>query len=236
MERLCEHCGEPFIPKRADASYCGHSCRQQAYLARKMGQGHSVGNLSFNPPKEEEMTEPSIPVTEKEPYPSIKDEKPIQTSKPEPMMDKKLPEYFSNFLDFIDRRITYRNRDFFLSAFEIRYPALSNWLNTRCLCLIESLLSVSEMRSVDLDDLKDISNAFHLLLNSETFKNMPVNYPYTIEMNKYYETIRQFCISSKEETVLVRFTRTTKAELIAARFELVQFVSWVRFYQLNFSE
>jgi hypothetical protein len=236
MERLCEHCGEPFIPKRADANYCGHSCRQQAYLARKIGQGQNLGNLIFNPLEEEETTEPSIPVTVKEPYLSIKDEKPIQPVKPEPMTDKKLPDYFSNFLDFIDRRITYRNRDSFLSAFEIRYPALSNWINTHCLCLIESLLAVSEMRSVDLDDLKDISNAFHLLLNSETFKNIPVNYPYTTEMNKYYETIRQFCISSQEETVEVKFTRTTKAELLSTRFELVQFVSWVRFDQLNFSE
>ena len=240
MERLCEQCGEPFMPKRADASYCGHSCRQQAYLARKMGQGNNFGNLTFNTTDQDEMTdkqEPLVPVTDKATFVSMQDEKPAATLEPhQALTDKKPPEYFSSFLDYIDSRIAFRNRDSFLSAFEIRHPALSHWVNTRYLCLVESLLAVSEMKSVDLDDLKDISNAFHLLLNSEIFKNMPVDYPYAVEMNKYYETIRQFCISSKDEIVVVKFTRTTKSELLAARFELVQFVSWVKFDQLNFSE
>lgn len=238
MERECEHCGESFQPKRADAAYCSHSCRQQAYLARKVEQGiQNFGNIIFNPNEPNEMTdkqEPSIPVIDK--VTLIQEEKPAEKLETKTLTDKKLKEYESNFLEYINERMTFRNRDSFLSAFQIRYPSLSHWINTRYLCLVESLLAVSEMRAVDLDDLKDICNAFHLLLNSETFKNMPVNYPYKNEMCKYYETIRQFCISSKEEITMIRFTRTTKAELLATRFELVQFVSWVRFDQVNFSE
>jgi hypothetical protein len=30
-ERACETCGEPFTPKRADARYCGPTCRQRAH-------------------------------------------------------------------------------------------------------------------------------------------------------------------------------------------------------------
>lgn len=240
MERECEHCGESFQPKRADAAYCSQSCRQQAYLARKVEQGvQKFGSIIFNPNEQDQMTnkqEPSLPVTNVEKHPPIQEEKPSEMILERELTDKKIRDYESNFLEYINERITFRNRDSFLSAFQIRYPALSHWINTRYLCLVESLLAVSEMRTVDLDDLKDICNAFHLLLNSETFKNMPVNYPYRNEMIKYYDTIKQFCISSKEETTIIRFTRTTKAELLASRFELVQFVSWVRFDQLNFSE
>jgi len=239
MERECEHCGESFQPKRADANYCSHSCRQQAYLARKVEQGiQNFSGMVFNPDEPAELTdkqEPSLPVTNEEKHPPFQ-EKPAETTQQGVLTDKKLKDYESNFLEYINERMTFRNRDSFLSAFQIRYPSLSHWINTRYLCLVESLLAVSEMKGVDLDDLKDICNAFHLLLNSETFKNMPVNYPYKNEMCKYYETIRQFCISSKEETTMIRFTRTTKAELLAARFELVQFVSWIRFDQINFSE
>lgn len=232
MERLCDHCKQSFVPKRADANYCGHSCRQRAYLARKAGQAiEQLGELTHIKSTQVELTdkkkktdsaETSIAVTREDFQPAIV---------AEPMND-----YYSSFLDYIGMRISLRHRDSFLSAFEIRYPELSFWVNGRCLCLIESLLAVSEMKEIDLDELKDICNAFHLFLNSETFKDLPVNYPYTNEMTKYYESIRQFCINSEEENVVLRFTRTTKAELLAARFELAQVVPWVRFDQLNFEK
>ena len=33
-DRPCETCGEPFLPKRADARYCSSRCRQKAYRDR----------------------------------------------------------------------------------------------------------------------------------------------------------------------------------------------------------
>ncbi len=30
----CAACGEMFVPKRADARYCSHACRQSAYRKR----------------------------------------------------------------------------------------------------------------------------------------------------------------------------------------------------------
>jgi hypothetical protein len=149
-------------------------------------------------------------------------------------LDKK--EYESSFLNHIQLRIAVRNRDAVLSIFDLRHPALSQWINTRFLCLVESLLCMSEMKIVELDDLKEICNAFHVLLNSDNFQNMPFNYPYTNEMVKYYETIRLFCGRSQDEAVTVKFTRTTKAELIAARYELAQFVKWIKFDELEFDE
>lgn len=243
MERLCQHCGLPFVPKRSDAAFCGRSCKQQAYFLRKIGSGIQNNNdISDNSDSLIEMTdntdnqEVSLSVTNNQSKPVNKTEKPQVEKEVVPLKDKKGGEYSSSFLDFIGQRIRLRDYETFLYAFEIEYPALSYWINTRYLCLIESLLVLSEMKSIDLDDLKDISNAFQMLLRSEIFKNMPVAYPYENEMNKYFETIKMFCMNSEEEIVELRFTRKTKAELLATRFELTQLVPRIGFNQLNFSE
>ena len=34
-ERLCRMCSKPFRPKRADAVFCSHACRQRAYQRRQ---------------------------------------------------------------------------------------------------------------------------------------------------------------------------------------------------------
>ena len=36
MEKICEHCGYLFIVKRKDVVYCSASCRQMAYLNRRL--------------------------------------------------------------------------------------------------------------------------------------------------------------------------------------------------------
>ena len=233
MERLCEYCGLPFESKRSDAVFCGRSCKQQAYLLRKIGSGiQNNKHISNDSDTQNQLTDNpyvSLSVTKNE-------SKPLKVNSVVQLTDKKEVGYSSRFLDYIDQRIRLRDYEPFLYAFEIEYPALSYWLNTRYLCLIESLLALSETKSIDLDDLKDVSNAFQMLLRSETFKNMPVAYPYENEMKKYFEAIKLFCINSEEEIVELRFTRKTKAELLATRFELVQLVPKVGFDQLNFSE
>jgi hypothetical protein len=35
IERLCQTCGQPFVPKRADALTCSPACRQRAYRQRQ---------------------------------------------------------------------------------------------------------------------------------------------------------------------------------------------------------
>lgn len=64
MERICEYCKSPFVPKRTDALYCSHSCRQLAYVLRKATENAMEGlnNLTFKP-------EPSTETGENNPVP-----------------------------------------------------------------------------------------------------------------------------------------------------------------------
>src|SRR6185312_6352017 len=39
MEYLCKHCGNSYLPKRTDSLYCSHTCRQEAYILRKLQLG-----------------------------------------------------------------------------------------------------------------------------------------------------------------------------------------------------
>lgn len=234
MERVCEYCGDPFTSKRVDASYCGHSCRQMAYLARREASSAisgDQGNLKIQAVGSEigaipAAADPIEVVSTRE-----SDFLPVNS---EAKTDS-VYRHTSQFLDYIQELIAYRQRDVFLAALEIQYPETSRWINTRCLCLIESLLAVSEKRFVELDDLKDISNALYLFLDSAPLSSLPVSYPYTVEIEKYYHIVRQFCLGAAEERVRIKLTRTTKAQLIASRFELAKMVPRVGFDELNFS-
>lgn len=234
MERICEHCGEPFTSKRADASYCGHSCRQMAYLARResssaISEDHADLTIESPEPKIEDSQTTAKPIGE------ISGENDFLFLDIDEKADS-LARHASQYLDYIQELIAYRQREVFLAALEIQFPEVSRWINTRCLCLIESLLAVSEKRFVELDDLKDISDALYLFLDSAPLSSLPVNYPYTVEMEKYYHIVRQFCLGAAEERVRIKLTRTTKAQLIASRFELAKMVPRIGFDQLNFSQ
>lgn len=44
IENSCEHCGHPFYAERSTKKYCSNSCRQLAYLDRRVNQ---IANDSF---------------------------------------------------------------------------------------------------------------------------------------------------------------------------------------------
>ena len=51
MEKICEHCGEVFEAKRKDVVYCSASCRQMAYMNRKLNFNSNesdLGKISFS--------------------------------------------------------------------------------------------------------------------------------------------------------------------------------------------
>jgi hypothetical protein len=111
------------------------------------------------------------------------------------------------------------------------------WVSTRFKCLLECLLMISEMKTIELDELKEICNAFTLLIRSNYFKSLPQPYPYTNEILELRESLKKICQSiDGNESFKFRLLPQTKKELIAARWELHYYVPKVNFSELNFKE
>ena len=66
-------------------------------------------------------------------------------------------------------------------------------VSTRFKCFVECLLTFSEMKTIELDDLKEICNAFTLLIISSYFKSMPEAYLYIDEILELRESLKMIC-------------------------------------------
>ncbi len=111
------------------------------------------------------------------------------------------------------------------------------WVSTRFKCLVECLLTFSEMKTIELDELKDICNAFTLLIRSNYFKSLPQAYPYTNEILELRESLKKICESAYEnEFFKFRLLPQTKKNLIATRWELHYYAPKINFSELNFKE
>lgn len=111
------------------------------------------------------------------------------------------------------------------------------WVSTRFKCLVECLLTFSEVKTIELDDLKEICNAFTLLIRSNYFKSLPNKYPYTNEILELRESLKKTCQSAEEnEPLKFRLLPQTKKVLIANRWELHYYVPKINFDKLSFKE
>lgn len=112
-----------------------------------------------------------------------------------------------------------------------------DWVNLRYRCLVESILTLSEMRTINLDDLKEICNAFTDMIRSDEFENLPEYYPYSKEIKTLWQSIKNLCLEADEEKPLnFKIKRSTRLNLLATRWELAHFVKKESFNQLNFEE
>ncbi len=297
MECRCEYCKEVFIPKRTDARYCSHSCRQLAYVLRKAQidsgigetvtqiynsetsivsenkQEASINNELINhyPSIEEDKTEEvSITLTDKTeessikaheiiPYPSKEnytsvntdselsvnknkhggfiDTKPIISTVKHTQEEEKYQYYSSPYLDEIVELTQERDNTGILFSFlHSKTGGPAYWISLRYRCLLECLLSFSEMQSIELDDLKEVCNAFTGILESRSFKVMIPEYPYMNEIPRLRDLIKNLCLNAEEETLTFRLKKETKLQLIASRWELANYLPKVSFSKLNFQE
>lgn len=110
------------------------------------------------------------------------------------------------------------------------------WVSIHYRCLLECLLTFSEMQSIELDDLKEVCNAFTSLVQSRFYNYMIPEYPFLKEIPWLRDTIKNLCLNAEEETLTFRLKKETKLKLIAARWELANYVPKVSFDQLNFRE
>ncbi len=278
MERLCGYCNELFVPKRSDAQFCSHTCRQLAYVLRKAIKmpRANLNGLTLNPEtstkqdqindKPEELTDNneqvSIKAKEIQLYPSTTAEINVNENKKELSVNTdKEPELILN-ADSInetkagkekteERYIDYESR-FVRELIELtesrgyteKLASLSyhgsvpaGWISLRYKCLVECLLTFSEMKEISVDDLKEICNSFTSIIQSNYFKSLPNSYPYKNEIAKLRNSIKLLCLDHEEaESLKFRFKHETKIQLIATRFELSQRVPKKRYSELDFNK
>lgn len=290
MEQICEYCKQPFTPKRADALYCSHSCRQLSYVLRKASKGNGIDGLkelTYKPDPSrgiQDNKEPSIKTSSGNDYPSTLSERldeqlnELTDKIKEPSikhlkennylsiniassdnietetvnMDKKqsvnpsidkqakdeYTEYASAFINELAQLTMEREYETILSMMVYNNRESSAfWVSVRYKCLLECLLTFSEMQSIDLDDLKEVCNSLTMLTKSRSFAYLTSKYPYTEEIIQLKDSIRRICIDNKDnEQINFRFKRETKLKMIGSRWELSQSIPKVSFSELNFKE
>jgi len=110
------------------------------------------------------------------------------------------------------------------------------WVSERYRCLVEVLLTFTEMKRIELDDLKEVCNAFTDVINSDYYQCLHPSYPYIDEIKKLREQIKNTCIKTMGEHFKYRISKEKKQSLIVTRFELSQFIGKSKFSELKFRE
>lgn len=123
-----------------------------------------------------------------------------------------------------------------VNLFHVDGSGIVKWVSLRHKCLVDCLLTFSEMKQTETNDLKEVCNAFTLLIQSGSFKSLPVIYPYIQEILQLKESLKQICMEATINNMqLLRFRLShSKKSLIATSWELSHFVPKVSFAGLNF--
>jgi hypothetical protein len=111
------------------------------------------------------------------------------------------------------------------------------WISVRFRSLLESVLTFSEMNSVEMNSLIHITNALTQLLSSKGYAGLPVTYPFTDNIKLLRNSLKVFCKEHmNDETVQLRLGRELKSELLLIRYELAQVFPKRPFEKLLFTE
>ena len=93
------------------------------------------------------------------------------------------------------------------------------------------------MKSTELEDLKEICNAFTLTINSRHYKELQDKFPYKSYIVSLRDRLKELIIENrKEERIQFRLSTENKIELIATRHELSYLCPKKKFCDLNFEE
>lgn len=265
MEKICEHCGDLFIAKRKDVVYCSASCRQMAYMERRLNSFSGsedisqtqISNLSIDTSN----TKPSIDISKKDSETSIDglgeyDETSIDTlqkekinhiNKSETSLTNELinkepiKEYHfvnSKYLNAISDLSNQRDYISILNNCIYVHKNVPCYdVGMRLKCLVECLLLFSEMKLTDIDDLKEVCNAFTLTIGSNYYKGLPDKFPYQSYIVSLRDKLKQLIIENRDdEKIQFRVSTENKIELIVTRYELSYFFTKKRFCDINFAE
>jgi hypothetical protein len=184
------------------------------------------------------LKENKLPVlTEKELSVSTdnnKKETPIPPANSKKAGDGDYINYQSRCVMLLDKLHEERDLWYSLSKFFDSKDEVGTWVSERYRCLIEVLLTFSEMKRIELDDLKEVCNAFTDVIRSNYFKCLHTSYPYIDEITELRNRIKSTCLKTNGEFIKYRLSKNQKQVMIITRFELSQFVPKRKFNELKF--
>lgn len=224
MEKDCVYCKKTFEVQRADSVYCSRSCRQMAYMERKMERMKEAKLSGIEQPDQQPNTHNSL-------LPAIRKESPV------PKVEAEYQVHNSKLLDRIreqiedDQDITAMN-----ACIRIHEDIHSYWVGLRLRCLVECLLLFSETKFTSVADMMELCNAFTHMQRSIHYQSLPDLFPYRGIIDNLREKLRRLCIKAqKADQLKFRMEMEDKISLISVRYGLAQFFSKQRFSDLEFS-
>lgn len=223
MKHTCLYCKTEFEAPRKDKHYCNASCRQQAYMLRK---GTAMAGIEIIT-----NTEQPEPIQEREQAEPV-----INVLKIEKQFYPRAGKFIGQVVDLMEER----NYEYLLQSLlreNAETAASQDWVNVRLRCLVECLLTLSERKTILLNDLAEITNAFTLIIRSTHFQNLPETYPYTHKVKDLRNKLRNIYTDAEDlEEFRLNLGKNLKIELITMRCELRTVAPRKTYNQLQFKE
>ncbi|MBI3521449.1 MAG: hypothetical protein HY062_19075 [Bacteroidetes bacterium] len=146
-------------------------------------------------------------------------------------------EYTSRCINELDYLHIERDNWSTLDKFFESKDEAGMWVSERYRCLVECLLLFSEMKLIELDDLKEVCNALTCVMQSKYYKYLHPSYPYISEIKELRERTKSKCLKEGAAIFIkYKLSKEQKQNMILARMELSQFVPKIKFSELKFRE
>ncbi len=259
MTTTCLHCGKPMQYQRSTKKYCSDNCKQLAFYKRN---GLALVNSDEDLPLsgkhiEKESVENEVALIQSYqqelseqfagdlPLKSLNDEhavtlnnsftvKPEEDEAPYKCVLSKMIYSIADYIDNSEALFMFQHPG---DYWGIHTLLTVKWVSLRLRCLLESLIKLSNFSAVGYDNIVAVKDAFTALLDSNPFKRLPSDYPFTILIKEMEQKLALIAKQHKHcESIRFRLTANRKVELIGIRFMLADFVPAIKFSELDFVE
>ena len=260
MTTTCLHCGSPMQSQRSTKKYCSDNCKQLAFYKRSglaLVSNDEDLPLSGKQQIEKEPVENEVVLMQSYqlelneqftgdlPLKSLNNEqtvivnnsftvKPEQDDPPYKCVLSKMIYSIADYIDNSEALLMFQHPG---DYWGIHTLLTVKWVSLRLRCLLESLIKLNNFSAIDYDNIVTVKEAFTALMDSNLFKRLPSNYPFTILIKEMEQKLALTAKQHKHcESIRFRLTTNRRVEFIAIRFMLADFVPPIKFSELDFTE
>jgi hypothetical protein len=239
MVHECLYCEEKFKANRRDKIYCSNSCKQMAFIKRQENTICFVGSNNQNVNTKRQFFERSKtrnvkPSIEKTDVSGIKTKEIKSESLIYEEDEKVYAPIRCKWMDNLYKQFDERGRDSWLKVLYGEKEKRVEWIGIHYRCLLDCIITVSQMKVVEWADLAEVTNALIFLITSIYFKELPEDYPFTKDIILLRDKLKCFCLETQdEEYVQFSLKFSTKKDLLLQRYELSTVYSKISFNQLQ---